>query len=153
MTYAANRVHFGARWRTVRAVVQRFRALWLLGWSLVRTVFALIFTPRGRGLARFESNYAADRLLPVPATEQANLRAFSGCIACGRCNEGRYAGTNQSTRGMMNLVLAGSRSMPDFDAAVADMRGWDEATLAELERRCPTRVPFRQLVSFVRSQA
>jgi hypothetical protein len=43
--------------------------------------------------------------------------------------------------------------MPDFDAAVRSFDAVSEERLAELEQRCPTRVPMRRLARFVREKA
>jgi hypothetical protein len=53
----------------------------------------------------------------------------------------------------MDLMLASSRSMPDFDAAVVSFSKVTDERLAELEARCPTRVPMRKVASFVRAKA
>jgi hypothetical protein len=53
----------------------------------------------------------------------------------------------------MDLMLASARSMPDYDAAVSAFDAIGDKRLAELEPRCPTRVPMRQVAAFVRSKA
>jgi hypothetical protein len=53
----------------------------------------------------------------------------------------------------MDLMLASSRSMPDYDAAVSAFEAVGDARLAELERRCPTAVPMRAVAAFVRTKA
>jgi hypothetical protein len=55
--------------------------------------------------------------------------------------------------GVMDLMLASSRSMPDYDAAVRSFDAVGDARLAELEARCPTRVPMRQVAALVRAKA
>lgn len=55
--------------------------------------------------------------------------------------------------GLMTLVLAGSRSMPDFSAADAAFSHVPEDVLAEKEAICPTRVPFRALAAFIHHKA
>jgi hypothetical protein len=55
--------------------------------------------------------------------------------------------------GVMDLMLASSRNMPDFDAAVRSFDAIGDDRLAELEQRCPVQVPMRKVASFVRSKA
>jgi hypothetical protein len=53
----------------------------------------------------------------------------------------------------MDLMLASSRSMPDYDVAATSFAKVSDARLAELEGRCPTRVPMRRVAAFVRAKA
>jgi hypothetical protein len=53
----------------------------------------------------------------------------------------------------MDLMLASSRNMPDFDAAVRSFDAVGDERLAELEAICPTRVPMRKVAAFVRAKA
>lgn len=53
----------------------------------------------------------------------------------------------------MDLMLATSRNMPDFDAASRSFDAIGDARLAELELRCPATVPMRTLAAFVRTKA
>jgi hypothetical protein len=55
--------------------------------------------------------------------------------------------------GVMDLMLASSRSMPDYDAAARSFEAVGDDRLALLETRCPTRVPMRLVAAFVRSKA
>ena len=133
--------------------MERVQALFILGWALVRSLFAGLFGMR-RGLADFNRSYAADRLSPVSPAERAILPTFSGCIACGLCDVGegvRIATSRGAYRGTMDLMLASSRSMPDHDAALASFAATSDARLAELETRCPTQVPMRQIAAWVRA--
>jgi hypothetical protein len=133
----------------------RLHALLILAWALVRSLLAPLLGAR-RGLTDFRLSYAADRLPPVAPDERHRLPQFSGCIACGLCNEGegaRIARSQGAYAGVMDLMLASSRSMPDYDAAVRSFDAIGDERLAQLEARCPTRVPMRQLASFVRAKA
>jgi succinate dehydrogenase/fumarate reductase-like Fe-S protein len=135
--------------------VERLYALLLLAWALVRSLLAGLFGTR-RGLEEFRQSYAADRVPPMTARDREVLPTMSGCIACGLCNLGeaaRIAGSRGAYAGAMDLALASSRSMPDFDAAVRSFDAVPDARLAELEQRCPTRVPLRRLARFVREKA
>jgi hypothetical protein len=55
--------------------------------------------------------------------------------------------------GVMDLMLASSRNMPDYDAAAASFDAVTEERLAEIEPRCPARVPMRAVAALVRAKA
>jgi len=55
--------------------------------------------------------------------------------------------------GVMDLMLASSRSMPDYDAAVASFDAVTDERLAQLEPRCPARIPMRAVAALVRAKA
>jgi hypothetical protein len=133
----------------------RVHALFLLAWALVRSLLAPLLGTR-RGLADFRRSYAADRLPPVTAEERLLVPRLSGCIACGLCDVGEGAAMVRSGgvyAGTMDLMLASSRSMPDYDAAARSFDAVTDERLAELEGRCPVRVPMRRLARFVRAKA
>jgi succinate dehydrogenase/fumarate reductase-like Fe-S protein len=111
---------------------------------------------RRRGLAAFEASYANDRLLPVTPEERRLLAQFGRCIACGLCDNVLPPGNSVPAgtfAGPMDLMLASSRSMPDFDAAARSFAAMDRDALEALERRCPARVPMAKIADFVRSKA
>jgi succinate dehydrogenase/fumarate reductase-like Fe-S protein len=133
----------------------RLHALFVLAWGLLRSLVAPLFGAR-RGLAEFRRSYAADRLPPLRPSERQLLPRLSGCIACGLCDVGEGAAMARSGgryTGVMDLMLASSRNMPDYDAAVVSFEAVGDERLAELEARCPARVPMRELAAFVRSKA
>jgi succinate dehydrogenase/fumarate reductase-like Fe-S protein len=137
-------------------VPPRLKALFLLAWALIRTVFRRVFTKNNDGIRRFVENYAADRLPPVHPEERERLAGFGRCIACGLCDRGeaqRIAASGGTYRGVMSLMLAASRSMPDFDAAALSFAHVSDEVLAEKEAICPTAVPMRQIARFVREKA
>ncbi|MFX5126519.1 hypothetical protein ABTC57_18885, partial [Acinetobacter baumannii] len=75
---------------------------------------------------------------------------------CGRCDVGeseRVAASKGAYPGLMQIVLASSRSMPDFDAAAIAFEHVPDEVLAAKERVCPTLVPLRDLARFVRRKA
>ena len=135
----------------------RLKALWLLALALLRTLLRLLFRrKRFGGISAFRANYDADGLPPVSAEERKRLPAFSRCIACGLCDRGegrRIAASGGAYRGPMALVLAASRSMPDFRAAAYSWSFVSDEVLAQKERICPTSVPFRDIARFVRDKA
>jgi hypothetical protein len=134
----------------------RVKALVFLAFALLRTLWRRAFGRHIVGLERFRSNYADDGLNPVSESERHDMREFGRCIACGRCERGDERHVIESKgqfRGSMGLVLAASRSMPDYRAAARSFAYLTDVELEEKERVCPTRVPFRRLASFVRSNA
>ena len=135
--------------------MERLHALLILAWALVRTLLAPVLGTR-RGLAEFRASYAQDRLPTVAASERAQLAGLSGCIACGLCDDGegaRIARSGGTYAGVMDLMLASSRSMPDYDAAARSFEAVGDDRLAVLEGRCPARVPMRKVKLFVIGKA
>src|SRR6185369_15613783 len=120
----------------------RLKAILLLALYLLKTVGRRLFTRNKSGIAAFRSNYDADGLPPVSPAERAAMLEFSRCIACGLCDRGeagRIAASGGAYRGVMGLVIAGSRSMPEFRAAAYGFRFVPTEVLAEKERLCPVR--------------
>jgi hypothetical protein len=135
--------------------MERLHAYAILAWALVRSLFAPLLGRR-RGLADFDRSYAADRLPRVRDEERRLLPLLGGCIACGLCDVGegaRMAESHGAYAGTMDLMVASSRSMPDYDAAALSFAKTSDARLAELEARCPTRVPMRKVAALVRGKA
>ena len=133
----------------------RALALVVLARSLVRVTIDRLFGVK-TGLPLFHENYDADRLPPIEPDERAVMASFSRCIACGRCDLGeadRIARSNGAYPGLMAVVLASSRSMPDHDAARIALDFVPEEVLLAKEDICPTRVPFVELARFVRAKA
>ncbi len=130
-------------------------ALFILGWSLVKALARRAVRNRS-GLDEFNDNYGSEGLGPITAHERAELSRFSKCVACGRCDFGesqRVVRAAGAYPGLMQLVLASSRSMPDFDAAAPGFSYLDDAVLAEKTACCPVNMPFTELAEFVRSHA
>ena len=134
----------------------RLKAILLLAVYLLKTVARRLFTRHKAGIGAFRANYNADGLPPVTPAEREAMPDFSRCIACGLCDRGereRIAASGGAYRGVMALVLSGSRSMPDFRAAAYSFSFVSDDVLAEKERICPTQVPFRAIARFVRDKA
>ncbi len=131
----------------------RLHAIFTLAWALVRSLIAPLFGAR-RGLADFRRSY--DRLPPVSGDERAAMPQLGRCIACGLCDAGegaRIAASEGVYAGVMDLMLASSRGMPDFDAARRSFDAVGDERLAVLEARCPARVPMRKVAAFVRAMS
>jgi succinate dehydrogenase/fumarate reductase-like Fe-S protein len=135
--------------------VERLHAVVLLAWALLRSLLAPLFGNR-RGLSAFRASYAKDRLPAVLPEERRQLGKLGGCIACGLCDVGegsRMVASKGRYAGVMDLVLASSRSMPDYDAAARSFALVSDDRLASLEKVCPGRVPMRTLKRFVVAKA
>lgn len=131
------------------------RAAFILAWAFLRALWARV-TDRPTGLPLFLRNYRGDRLPPVARSEREEMAAFSGCIACGLCDEGegeRIAASRGAYPGLMQVILASTRSMPDHDAASRALSFVPVEVLAEKERLCPGKIPMRRLAQFVHRQA
>jgi hypothetical protein len=134
----------------------RIKALFLLAVALVVTTVRLIFGRGRNGIQAFRDNYDADGLPPLTSAERLEVESFQRCIACGLCDRGeaeRVAASGGAYRGVMSLVLAASRSMPDYRAAAYSFSFVTDEVLAEKELVCPTHVPMRAIARFVRAKA
>lgn len=134
----------------------RLHAFVLLGWALVVMVAKKLFGRGPRGLELFQANFQAERLTSLSAPERGEIATFSRCIACGRCDAGdgdRITASRGAYPGTMALMLASSRSMPEFGAALDALRFISDDELAHKEALCPTRVPMRRIAAFIRSHA
>lgn len=132
----------------------RILALFVLARSLAKVTLVRLFGTRASGLVLFHQNYGEDRLPSLTTEQRSQLSSFSRCIACGRCDVGESERIGQSKGaypGLMPIVLASSRNMPDFDAAALALSHVPDEVLAAKE--CPTGVPFVKLAHFVRSKA
>jgi succinate dehydrogenase/fumarate reductase-like Fe-S protein len=133
----------------------RALALVLLAWSLIR-VLARYLGKQLPGMVQFRAHYGAERLLSIDRDQRAALVRFSRCIACGRCDVGeadRIMASAGAYPGLMQLVRASSRSIPDFDAAARGFAHVPRDVLVAKAAVCPTGVPFLQLATFVRGNA
>jgi len=111
---------------------------------------------RRSGINAFREAYDADGLPPVTRQERSELASFSRCIACGICDRGegaRIAASGGAYRGVMPLMLAASRSMPEFRAAAYSLSFASDDVLAEKEKLCPAEVPMRRIAAFLRAKA
>jgi succinate dehydrogenase/fumarate reductase-like Fe-S protein len=134
--------------------MERVQALLLLACSLVRSIVDGLLGRR-RGVEQFRANYAPDRLPPIAPEERELLPLLSGCIACGMCNvadAARIGASKGAYAGPMDIALASSRSMPDFDAALISLAATTDEDLERAEQLCPTRVPIRKIAGFVRAK-
>jgi succinate dehydrogenase/fumarate reductase-like Fe-S protein len=134
----------------------RLYALLILSWAFARMLLKKVFRFGPRGLALFRANYEGDHLSSISPAERAELAGYGRCIACGRCNVGdapRIAESRGAYPGTMALMLASSRSLPDFAAASQALRFISDDDLAEKEGVCPTGVPMRKVARFIKNHA
>lgn len=133
----------------------RIHALVVLARSLIKVLIARLFGQK-TGLPLFHENYDADGLPALAPAERVHMPRFERCIACGRCDVGegeRIAASGGRYAGLMPIVLASTRNMPDYEAAVEALSFIPESDLVRKEKVCPTGVPFAELAKFVRAKA
>ncbi len=131
-------------------------ALLILAWSLLKVLVRRVFRRDESGLEVFHRNYDAEGLVALAPEERESMPDFSRCIACGRCDHGeasRIASSSGEYVGLMQLVLASSRNIPDFHAAKRAFAHVPDEVLEQKSRICPTRVPFQAIKRFVVSKA
>ncbi len=131
-------------------------ALFILAWSLVKVLLKKLFGRPRPGIAQFHANYDGEGLSALDQAERDGLARFSGCIACGRCDVGeaeRVIASRGEYPGLMQLVLASSRSMPDYDAAAQGFAHVPEKVLRAKTAACPVAIPFAELAAFVKAKA
>lgn len=118
-----------------------------LGWYFAKRLLARAFLPR-RGLLRFRESYEAEGLFSLEREERAAVAAMSRCLACGVCDAhfGSYRDVARGAlRGPSDLVLAQSRSLPDWDALAVPLAQLERGALERIERLCPARIPLREV--------
>ena len=134
----------------------RLHALFVLAWGLLRSLLASALR-RPPGPGRFPPELRGrPPAAPHARTSDGCCPGSSGCIACGLCDVGEGAAMARSGgryAGVMDLMLASSRNMPDYDAAARRSRPWATSGSPSSRPRCPARVPMRELAAFVRSKA
>jgi hypothetical protein len=134
----------------------RLHAFVLLAWAFVLMLLKRVWGRGPRGLALFEANFAAEHLTGLGAQERAELPTYDRCVACGLCNQGdgpRITASAGAYPGTMGLMLASSRSMPDFVAARDALRFISDDELAAKETLCPAAVPMRRIAAFIRAHS
>lgn len=127
-----------------------------LGWHFVARLLARAFLP-ARGLLRFRESYGRERLFELAREEQEVVASLSRCIACGICDAHfgpGYVDVARSTmRAPSDVVLAHTRSLPDWDALIEPLAQLERGDLARIERLCPAQIPLAQVVEVARRRA
>ncbi len=115
----------------------------------------LFSTDQRSGKQRFLDNYAPEGLVPISAADRQLLQKASRCIHCGLC-EGFDAALSVLPRttydGASLLAICYSRATPDLPQARTALEGLSEDLLVRSEAVCPTRVPLRSLLGYLRRQ-
>lgn len=126
-----------------------------LGWLFAKRLIGRAFLPR-RGLARFLESYGPEGLFPLEPEEKDVVASLSRCTACGAC-DARFDAYDRIARTTLRspseLVLAASRSLPDWDALAAPIAELEKGDLAALEAVCPARVPFARVARVAKERA
>ena len=115
----------------------------------------LFSTDQRSGKQRFLDNYAPEGLVPIAAADRQLLHRASRCIHCGLCEgfDGALSLLPRTTYdGASLLAISYSRATPDLPRARAALEGLSEDQLVRSEAVCPTRVPLRSLVGYLRRQ-
>jgi succinate dehydrogenase/fumarate reductase-like Fe-S protein len=138
----------------VTSMGRQLQALWILAWSLLEVLVGRLWQAKP-GVAQFRAHYGPDRLEPVAGDDRMVLLAASQCIACGRCSysAARAAGPSRGFLSPAHVVVAASRSLPEYDVAVEALADATAAQLAACELDCPARVPFVALARAIRRHA
>lgn len=132
----------------------RLLALFLLGLALIKTL--LLRGVRRESLKRFNNHYSSEGILAVARAEAKILNSAGRCTACGLCDafEGeRVASSTNGYAGLSRFVCSGTRSLPDYVAAVRTIEGVSGDQLKRAESLCPENVPIVALAELVRSYA
>ncbi|AKF10675.1 hypothetical protein [Sandaracinus amylolyticus] len=126
-----------------------------LGWHFAARLVARAFLP-ARGLLRFKESYGREGLFELARDEQEVVASLSRCIACGICDAhfGDFTNVARSTmRAPSDVVLAHTRSLPDWDALVRPLAQLERGDLARIERLCPAQIPLARVVEVARRRA
>jgi succinate dehydrogenase/fumarate reductase-like Fe-S protein len=135
----------------------RIWAYVVLAWGLVVHLVKRIFHSGDGGLARFEANYAADRLLPSATGDHALFSAAARCINCGICDalcpvtttapRHEFAGPS-----IAPLLLSRSASLAVCAGPFLKHSGRCESC-GDCAHVCPTGVPIGAVIRLVRRRA
>jgi heterodisulfide reductase subunit C len=123
-------------------------ALLYLGWRAVLVQPFKRLLQRGSGLARFEANFAADRLSITSLVDREMAFEASRCIGCGLCEPGcRLAGASPALRalGLPAAFRLVGRTGGDLVTASELLSAC--ASCAGCASLCPTGVPIGRVIN------
>ena len=105
------------------------------------------------GKDKFLGNYAPEGLLPTSVEDRAVLHGASRCIHCGLCDAYDPA-LSQLPRsvylGASQLAVSYSRAVPDVPHVAEIVARLEDAQMQRAEAVCPTRVPLRDILLYLR---
>jgi succinate dehydrogenase/fumarate reductase-like Fe-S protein len=126
-----------------------------LGWHFATRLVARLFR-RDRGLLRFRASYGPEGLFELTPEEQEAVSSLSRCIACGLC-DAHFGAYERVARGSMrapsDVMLAETRSLPDWDALEEPLAQLERGDLARMERLCPAHIPLARVVAVAKRRA
>lgn len=105
------------------------------------------------GEERFLANYATEGLLPTTEADREVLKGASRCIHCGLCDayDASLSALPRTVHlGASQLAVSYTRAVPDIRYTEGILAKLDEGLLVRAEAVCPTRVPLRALVAYLR---
>lgn len=105
------------------------------------------------GKERFLGNYAPEGLLPTSEADREVLNGASRCIHCGLCDayDPSLSTLPRSLHlGASQLPVSYSRAVPDIPHVADIVARLDEQQLTRAEAVCPTRVPLRGILGYLR---
>jgi heterodisulfide reductase subunit C len=129
-------------------------ALVYLGWRAVLVEPVKRLFQRGRGLTRFQAQFAADRLAPTSAADRELALLASRCIGCGLCEPGCQLATASPAVRALGLPAAFrlvGRAGGDLGLAGELLAACRDC--AGCESRCPAGVPIGKLLRHLESKA
>lgn len=130
----------------------RLRSLILLAWGVLATLSRRL-VPGRSSLLRFADHYQGEGILATTPTETELLSTTGRCTACGICEQVVSVTPEGTVPSVMRFVLAGTRSLPDYDAAGGMLSGLSEDQLERAQAICPRSVPIIAWTQLVREHA
>lgn len=136
--------------------VSRFRSVFALALALFWHFVRLPFRRRKDNWRQVLENYAGERLFALTAAHRRELPSFDRCIGCGLCDTGcpSLQGAPRHLSGGPAALAMAARSTVDFVRWRDFVRLQNPcADCQACESICPTRVPLRALVQWVRYES
>jgi heterodisulfide reductase subunit C len=113
------------------------------------------FFSGGSGKDQFLEAYQEDHLFPLIPEWRDQLKKLQGCISCGLCDSA--CPTLEQSKGYMfyapsDLASSLTRDLTTYELLNDYLRIWQQCSdCHRCESICPTKVPLRELATFVRA--